>query len=84
MEPLLLRLRIGLLPAAGVFQWSSNMSGERKESAQLNRPVTDEAVFKAAKEIVVKFIEVGRLTPTNFEETYARVFEAVRKSVRSE
>lgn len=60
------------------------MSGERKEPAHINRPVTDEAVFKAAKEIVVKFIEVGRLTPTNFEETYARVFEAVRKSVRSE
>ena len=60
------------------------MSSEKKEAVHFNRPVTDEAVFKATKEIVVKFIEVGRLTPANFEETYTRVFETVRKSVRQE
>ncbi|MDD3618153.1 MAG: hypothetical protein RBR09_07585 [Desulfobulbaceae bacterium] len=60
------------------------MSGEKKESVAASRPVTDEAVFKVTKEIVVKFIEVGRLTPANFEETYTRIFETVRKSVRSE
>ena len=61
------------------------MSGEKKEPGA-NRPgqVTDEAVFKVTKEIVVKFIEVGRLTPANFAETYDRVFETVRRSVRPE
>ena len=44
----------------------------------------DEQILRATKEIVVKFIEVGRLTPANFEEIYNRVFETVRKSVRSE
>ncbi|MDH3349619.1 MAG: hypothetical protein OEM02_16150 [Desulfobulbaceae bacterium] len=48
-----------------------------------NRPVTDEAVFKVVKEIVVKFIEVGRLTPTNFEETYDKVYEVVKRSVQN-
>ncbi|WP_457574018.1 hypothetical protein [Desulfolithobacter sp.] len=48
-----------------------------------NRPVTDEAVFKVTKEIVVKFIEVGRLTPANFEETYERVFETVKRSAKN-
>jgi hypothetical protein len=51
---------------------------------QTNRPISDEAVFKVVKEIVVKFIEVGRLTPTNFEETYELVYETVRRSVNSE
>ena len=60
------------------------MSGEKKERVQDNRTVTDDAIFKVTKEIVVKFIEVGRLTPTNFEETYNRVFETVKKSVRPE
>lgn len=60
------------------------MGSEKMENGHRNRPVTDEAVFKVTKEIVVKFIEVGRLTPANFEETYTRVFETVRKSVRPE
>ena len=60
------------------------MAGEKKGTIQDNRPVTDDAIFKVTKEIVVKFIEVGRLTPANFEETYNRVFETVKKSVRPE
>lgn len=57
---------------------------EKKNGMQDNRPVTDDAVFKVTKEIVVKFIEVGRVTPANFAETYNRVFETIKKSVRSE
>ena len=60
------------------------MGDENKGKNLGNRPVSDEAIFKVTKEIVVKFIEVGRLTPANFEETYNRVYETVRKSVRSE
>ncbi len=47
-----------------------------------NRPVTDEAVFKGAKEVVVKFIEIGRLTPGNFAETFDKVYKAMQRSVR--
>jgi len=60
------------------------MTDDSKERVQGNRPVTDEAIFKVTKEIVVKFIEVGRLTPANFDETYNRVYETIRKSVRPE
>ena len=55
---------------------------EQHKGQFVNRPITDEMVFKVTKEIVVKFIEVGRLTPTNFEETYERVFETVKRSVQ--
>lgn len=61
------------------------MNNEKhKNVPPVNRPVTDEAVFKVTKEIVVKFIEVGRLTPANFEETYEMVFKTVKKSVYPE
>ena len=48
----------------------------------LNKPVTDEAILKVTKEIVVKFIEAGRLSPTNFEETFGRVYKTVHETVR--
>lgn len=47
------------------------------------KPVSEESILKVAKEVVVKFIEVGRLTPTNFDETFRSVYQAVRDSVRS-
>ena len=60
------------------------MDSEKKEKIPGNRSVSDDAIFKVTKEIVVKFIEVGRLTPANFDETYNRVYETIRKSVRPE
>ncbi|WP_153305738.1 hypothetical protein [Desulfogranum mediterraneum] len=60
------------------------MNGEKSKGGSLNRPVSDEAIFKGAKEIVVKFIEVGRLTPGNFAETFDQVYTAVKRSVRSQ
>ena len=59
------------------------MSSNKEQGLQISRPITDDAIFKVTKEIVVKFIEVGRLTPANFAETYDMVYKAVEKSVRS-
>ncbi|MCB2182945.1 MAG: hypothetical protein KQH63_13005 [Desulfobulbaceae bacterium] len=47
-----------------------------------NKPVTDEAILKVTKEIVVKFIEAGRLSPANFEETFINVHKTVHDTVR--
>ena len=55
---------------------------DNNQSQPFNRTVTDEAIFKVTKEIVVKFIEVGRLTPANFEETYERVFKTVKEAAK--
>jgi len=48
-----------------------------------SRPVSDEAILKVAKEVVVKFIEVGRLTPANFDETFQNIYKTVHDAVRS-
>lgn len=60
------------------------MSTDKEKNPPADRPVSNEAVFKVTKEIVVKFIEVGRLTPANFAETYDMVFKTVKKSVHPE
>ncbi|MFH1153988.1 MAG: conjugal transfer protein TraB [Pseudomonadota bacterium] len=43
----------------------------------------DEQILRATKEIVVKFIEVGRISPSSihesFKDIYATVDEAVKK-----
>ena len=45
-------------------------------------PISDEAIFKVTKEIVVKFIEVGKLSPSGFEETFSRVYATIERTVR--
>jgi len=42
----------------------------------------DEQILRTAKEIVVKFIEGGRITPTGFAETFRNVYQTVDDTVR--
>ena len=44
--------------------------------------VTDEAILKIAKEITVKFIEVGRITPATFATAFAGIYSTIDKTVR--
>ena len=52
-----------------------------KEAAQSVSP-REELALKVAKEIVVKFIEVGRLSPASFPETFKLVLDSVRQSLK--
>ncbi len=44
----------------------------------------EEKILKVTKEIVVKFIEVGRVSPTQFGGLFQSVFQAVTAAVSSE
>lgn len=46
------------------------------------KPVSDDAILKVAKEIVVKFIEVGRLSPANVDETFREIYQSIYDTVR--
>jgi len=39
----------------------------------------DELILRATKEIVVKFIETGRVGPTGFYETFKTVYNTVEE-----
>lgn len=43
---------------------------------------TDEQILRAAKEIVVKFIEVGRVSPTGFDEAFKQIYATVEAAVK--
>ena len=42
----------------------------------------DEQILKATKEIVVKFIEAGRISPSGFHETFKNVYQTVSQTVK--
>ena len=56
---------------------------EDSSAEPVSRPVSDEAILKVSKEVVVKFIEVGRLIPANFDETFKSIYNTVQDAVRS-
>lgn len=44
----------------------------------------EELILKATKEIVVKFIETGRVYPSSFEENFILVNRIIRESIQDE
>jgi hypothetical protein len=42
----------------------------------------EELLLKAAREIVVKFIEVGRVSPSSFAETFKMVIDTLKQSLK--
>lgn len=42
----------------------------------------DEQILRAAKEIVVKFIEVGRVSPSSFPDSFREIYQTVCYAVK--
>jgi hypothetical protein len=74
-----------------VTNWPSSgsrgalISGEnpmtKSQSSQGQQQVSDDTILKIAKEISVKFIEVGRLTPATFDETFKSIYQTIDETV---
>lgn len=45
------------------------------------KTVSEDTILKIAKEIAVKFIEVGRLTPSTFDKTFKDIHRTIEKTV---
>lgn len=41
----------------------------------------DEKILRLSKEIIVKFIEMGRVSPTNFDDNFRSVFWTLKNTV---
>jgi len=46
--------------------------------------ISDDTILKMSKEIAVKFIEVGRLTPSTFNETFRDIHKTIEETVRGD
>lgn len=44
----------------------------------------EELAVKVTKEIVIKFIEVGRLSVSSFDDVWNQVHQAVRRSLKDD
>ncbi len=42
----------------------------------------DEQILRATKEIVVKFIEIGRISPTSFSESFSEIYKTIDGTVK--
>lgn len=42
----------------------------------------DEQILRASKEIMVKFIETGRVSPSGFSETFKEIYQTIKETVR--
>ncbi|MDY0361709.1 MAG: hypothetical protein RBR08_09665 [Desulforegulaceae bacterium] len=43
----------------------------------------DEQILKAAKEVIVKYIEVGRVSPAAFHENFQKVYKGIYDTVHN-
>jgi hypothetical protein len=60
------------------------MAGQNKilPTIDTSEKVSSETILKIAKEITVKFIEVGRITPTTFSSSFTCIYNTIEKAVR--
>ncbi len=42
----------------------------------------NELILKTTKEIIVKFIELGRLSPSNFDSTFKEMYRTISETVK--
>jgi len=53
-----------------------------KVGLKMRKTDLDEQILRASKEIVVKFIETGRISPTGFAEAFRAILRAVDETVK--
>lgn len=46
-----------------------------------DKKIADEVLLKVSKEIAIKFIEVGRLTPATFDTAFDKIYNTVKQTV---
>lgn len=55
-----------------------NKTEKNAQSAQSAEKISDETILKITKEIAVKFIETGRLTPASFRENFQEIYSTIK------
>ncbi len=46
------------------------------------KQLSDEIILKTAKEIAVKFIEIGRVTPANFDSVFRSIYHTIEETTK--
>ena len=54
-----------------------------EQSRKSEQTISDDTILKMTKEIAVKFIEVGRLSPSTFDETFKDIHRTIEETVHN-
>lgn len=63
------------------FTSRRNIMSNAKKTENTN-VVSNETILKVTKEIAIKFIEVGKITPASFELSFSDIYATISKTVR--
>jgi hypothetical protein len=63
----------------GLFNWNA---GRPKDDGGVMNP-DEERILKVAKEVLVKFIEMGTVSPANFDEKFRSVYWTIKDTIVS-
>lgn len=60
------------------------MTAERKfDGPSIKKDyINEESILKVSKEVVIKFIEMGRITPSTFDETFQKIHTTIKETVK--
>ncbi len=58
-----------------------NLDQKVKDSEGIKLSPLDEITLRTTKEIVIKFIEMGRCSPATFEEVFTQVFNVIKRTL---
>jgi len=58
------------------------MTDKKQQSANDRNDISRESILKVSKEVAIKFIEMGRVTPATFDDTFRKIFETVKDTVK--
>jgi len=50
-------------------------------SATEKNQIAEEVILKVSKEVAIKFIEMGRITPATFEESFKNIHGTIKETV---
>ena len=54
---------------------------EKRTAPHERESVSRESILKVSKEVAIKFIETGRVTPATFEDTFTTIYTTIQKTV---
>lgn len=54
------------------------------KSLDKNDFISQDTILKITKEVVVKFIETGRITPATFDENFKQIHSTIKESIKKE
>ena len=89
-SPLLLRDELAFFRQQRRFilEWEKSAMARKVSGPDQPRTresqISDDTILKMSKEIAVKFIEVGRLTPSTFNETFRDIHKTIEETVRGD